>query len=88
MYPENVRALVVEAVEAGFTLSEAAEIAGCSKSAAARWARAAGARAARCREPVYLPLEEKMELAARYMAGERAADLAAEVDWQHLFGRF
>ena len=41
------------------------------------WCRAAGVEPAR-KKPVYLPYEEKMELVARYGAGERAADLAAE----------
>ena len=39
---------------------------------------AAGVARAR-KELVYLPCERKKELVARYEAGERAADLAAEV---------
>ena len=33
MYPESTRALAVEAIGAGFTVREAAELAGCSRSA-------------------------------------------------------
>ena len=77
MYDDETRALAVEAVRCGFTMSDAAELAGCSRSAASGWCRAAGVEPAR-KKPVYLPYEEKMGLVARYEAGERAADLAAE----------
>ena len=39
MYPESTRALAVEAIGAGFTVREAAELAGCSRSAVEAWAR-------------------------------------------------
>ena len=77
VYDDETRALAVEAVGAGFTMREAAELAGCSRRAVSDWCRAAGVEPAR-KKPVYLPYEEKMELVARYEAGERAADLAAE----------
>ena len=77
VYDDETRALAVEAVRCGFTMSDAAELAGCSRSAASGWCRAAGVEPAR-KKPVYLPYEEKMGLVARYEAGERAADLAAE----------
>lgn len=56
MYPESTRALAVEAIGAGFTVREAAELAGCSRSAVEAWARRAGVRPSPGRkEPVYLP---------------------------------
>ena len=78
MYPEETRGLAVEAVRLGFSLAEAAELAGCSKSAAAAWARAAGVSRPRPGNPVYLPFERKVEIAARRAAGEAGAALAAE----------
>ena len=77
MYDDDTRALAVEAVGAGFTMREAAELAGCSASAVSAWCRSAGLRP-KSKPRVYLPFEEKMGLVARYEAGERAADLAAE----------
>ena len=78
MYPLETRALAVEAVEAGFNLTEAAELVGCSRTAVANWARSAGVAPTSRKEAVYLPFEKKMELVARLGAGERAADLAEE----------
>lgn len=78
MYPLETRALAVEAVEAGFNLTEAAELAGCSRTSVANWARSAGVAPPARKEAVYLPFERKMELVARLGAGERAADLAEE----------
>ena len=61
----------METVGAGFSTREAAAV--------SAWCRAAGTRpGAGRKEPVYLPLERKMELAARCGADERAANLAAE----------
>lgn len=74
MYDDDTRALAVEAVGAGFTMREAAELAGCSASAVSAWCRSAGVRPG-AKARVYLPFEEKMGLVARYEAGERAADL-------------
>ena len=68
VYDDETRALAVEAVGAGFTMREAAELAGCSRRAVSDWCRAAGVEPAR-KKPVYLPYEEKMELVARYEAG-------------------
>ena len=42
MYPLETRELAVEAVAAGFSLTEAAELAGCSRTAVVNWAKAAG----------------------------------------------
>ena len=78
MYPLETRELAVEAVAAGFSLTEAAELAGCSRTAVAGWAKAAGAAPPPRKKAVYLPFDRKMELVARLEAGERAADLAAE----------
>lgn len=78
MYPLETRELAVEAVAAGFTQAEAAELAGCSRTAVADWVAASRRGAPARKEPVYLPLDRKMELASRLEAGERAADLAAE----------
>ena len=38
MYPLETRELAVEAVAAGFSLTEAAELAGCSRTAVVNWA--------------------------------------------------
>lgn len=75
MYPMETRELAAEAVRLGFSVPEAAELAGCSRESVRRWL--AGAAAPRKR-PVYLSHERKMELVARYEAGERAADLGSE----------
>ena len=77
MYSREDRELALLAVEEGMTYSAAARVVGCSRDAVRKWAAAAGARGPR-KEPVYLPYERKLELVARYEAGERAADLAAE----------
>ena len=77
MYPKETRELALEALRLGFSVREAAELAGCSRRSVRTWrAKVAGPRPRKA--PVYLPLERKMELVARYEAGERAADLAAE----------
>lgn len=78
MYPLETRELAVEAIAAGFSPTEAAELVGCSRTAAANWARAAGVAPPPRKKAVYLPFEKKMELVARLEAGERAADLAEE----------
>lgn len=78
MYPLETRELAVEAVAAGFSLTEAAELAGCSRTAVVNWAKAAGVAPPPRKKAVYLPFDRKMELVARLGAGERAADLAAE----------
>ena len=78
MYPLETRELAVEAVAAGFSLTEAAELAGCSRTAVVNWAKAAGVAPPPRKKAVYLPFDRKMELVARLEAGERAADLAAE----------
>ena len=62
----------------GFSLTEAAELAGCSRTAVVNWAKAAGVAPPPRKKAVYLPFDRKMELVARLEAGERAADLAAE----------
>ena len=77
MYSREDRELAMLAVGEGMTNAEAAELVGCAGSTVGRWLSAAGRDGARKR-PVYLPFERKMELVARYEAGERAADLAAE----------
>lgn len=77
MYGEDVRWLALEALAEGYGCGEAAAIAGCSESTVRRWAAAAGGPRAARKEPVYLPLDRKLELARRYEAGERAAELAA-----------
>lgn len=76
MYPLETRELAVEAVAAGFSLTEAAELAGCSRTAVVNWAKAAGVAPPPRKKAVYLPFDRKMELVARLEAGERAADLA------------
>ena len=78
MYTLETRELAVEAVAAGFSLTEAAELAGCSRTAVVNWATAAGVAPPPRKKAVYLPFDRKMELVARLEAGERAADLAAE----------
>ena len=78
MYPLETRELAVEAVAAGFSLTEAAELAGCSRTAVVNWAKAAGVAPPPRKKAVHLPFDRKMELGARLEAGERAADLAAE----------
>lgn len=77
MYSRDDRELALLAVEEGMTYTAAAELVGCSRQSVSGWAAAAGVRGVR-KEPVCLPYERKMELVARYEAGERAADLAAE----------
>ena len=78
MYPLETRELAVEAVAAGFGPTEAAELVGCSRTAVANWAKAAGVALPPRKKAVYLPFDRKMELVARLEAGERAADLAEE----------
>ncbi len=78
MYPLETRELAVEAVAAGFSLTEAAELAGCARTAVVNWAKAAGVAPPPRKKAVYLPFDRKMELVARLEARERAADLAAE----------
>ncbi|WP_075278991.1 helix-turn-helix domain-containing protein [Thermophilibacter provencensis] len=75
MYPEEVRAEAVEAVRLGFSLAEAAELVGCSKSTVGAWVLAAGAGRPGRGGAVHLPYDTKVGLVARYKAGERAADL-------------
>ena len=68
MYPKETRELALEALRLGFSVREAAELAGCSRRSVRTWrAKGAGPRARKA--PVYLPLERKMELVARYEAG-------------------
>ena len=74
MYPLETRELAVEAVAAGFSLTEAAELAGCSRTAVVNWAKAAGVAPPPRKKAVHLPFDRKMELVARLEAGERAAD--------------
>ena len=74
MYPLETRELAVEAVAAGFSLTEAAELAGCSRTAVVNWAKAAGVAPPPRKKAVYLPFDRKMELVARLEAGERAAE--------------
>ena len=50
---------------------------GVSAASIALWAASAGKPRPPRKEPVYLPLERKLELVARLEAGERADDLAA-----------
>lgn len=76
MYPRETREDALEAVRLGFTQAQAAELVGCSAESVRRWL--SGDCAAGRKEPVHLPRERKTELAARYEAGERAADLARE----------
>ena len=77
MYGEDVRWLALEAIAEGCSRREAAEIAGCSLTTVCRWAAEGGGPRPGRKEPVYLPLERKLELVRRYEAGERAAELAA-----------
>ena len=51
---------------------------GVSASSIALWAASAGKPRPPRKEPVYLPLERKLELVARLEAGERADDLGRE----------
>ena len=74
MYPLETRELAVEAVAAGFSLTEAAELAGCSRTAVVNWAKAAGVAPPPRKKAVHLPFDRKMELVARLEAGERAAE--------------
>ena len=69
MYPLETRELAVEAVAAGFSLTEAAELAGCSRTAVVNWAKAAGVAPPPRKKAVYLPFDRKMELVARLEAG-------------------
>ena len=80
MYGRDDRELALLAVAEGMTYAAAAEVVGCSREAVRRWdaERRSGAAPRARKEPVHLPHERKMELVARYEAGERAADLAAE----------
>ena len=71
MYPLETRELAVEAVAAGFSLTEAAELAGCSRTAVVNWAKAAGVAPPPRKKAVHLPFDRKMELVARLEAGER-----------------
>ena len=79
MYPEEAKAEAVEAVRLGFSLAEAAELVGCSKSAVAAWVGASGPARPASGGRVYLPHDVKTGLVARYEASERAADLGREV---------
>ena len=81
MYPLETRELAVEAVAAGFSLTEAAELAGCSRTAVVNWAKAAGVAPPPRKKAVHLPFDRKMELVARLEAGERAAELAEWIRW-------
>ena len=65
----------MEAVRLGFSLAEAAELVGCSKSTVGAWVLAAGAGRPGRGGAVHLPYDTKVGLVARYEAGERAADL-------------
>lgn len=78
MYSMEDRELALLAVSEGWSFTEAARLVGCSRSAVRSWALGAGRGAQGRKKPVYLPFERKMELVARYEAGERAADLARE----------
>ena len=60
MYPLETRELAVEAVAAGFSLTEAAELAGCSRTAVVNWAKAAGVAPPPRKKAVYLPFDRKM----------------------------
>ena len=51
---------------------------GVSAASIALWAASAGKPRPPRKEPVYLPLERKLELVARLEAGERADDLGRE----------
>ena len=51
---------------------------GISAASIAHWAESAGRPPRPRKEPVYLPLERKLELVARLEAGERADDLGRE----------
>ena len=62
MYPLETRELAVEAVAAGFSLTEAAELAGCSRTAVVNWAKAAGVAPPPRKKAVYLPFDRQMEL--------------------------
>lgn len=77
MYGRDDRELALLAVGEGMTYADAALLVGRSRETVRRWASPAGAPAAR-KVPAYLPFERKLELVARYEAGERAADLASE----------
>src|SRR5699024_3365457 len=59
MYPLETRELAVEAVAAGFSLTEAAELAGCSRTAVVNWAKAAGVAPPPRKKAVYLPFDRK-----------------------------
>lgn len=76
MNPRETRELAAEAVGLGFSLSEAAELAGCSRESVRRWLSAEGAREPRA--AVRLPTRGRWGLVARYEADERAADLGRE----------
>ena len=56
MYPLETRELAVEAVAAGFSLTEAAELAGCSRTAVVNWGEGGGRRPRRpARRPYTCP---------------------------------
>ena len=78
MYPLQTRELAVEAVAAGFSVTEAAELAGCSRTAAVNWEKAAGVSPPPRKKAAHLPFDRKMELVARREVGEWAADFAEE----------
>ena len=77
MFSSDDRELALLAVSEGWSFAAAARLVGASRTAVAGWARSPGVAGPR-KEPVFLPYERKAELVARYEAGERAADLAAE----------
>ena len=76
VYDDETRALAVEAVGAGFTMREAELCRLLEEGRVGSAGRPAGTRPQEA--GILCPYEEKMELVARYEAGERAADLAAE----------
>ena len=69
---EDQGGLAVEAVAAGFSLTEAAELAGCSRTAVVNWAKAAGVAPPPRKKAVYLPFDRKMELVAQPAGGRGA----------------
>ena len=77
MYSRDDRELALLAIGEGMSRSAAADLVGCGRETVRRWSSSAWPPAAR-KKPVHLPYEAKMGLVARYEAGERAADLAAE----------
>lgn len=78
MHSREVRELALRVLAEQGSVTAAAREAGVSRASVLRWAEAAGAPRRPRREPVYLPLEEKVGLVRRLAAGEGADDLAAE----------